>query len=200
MSIKFTFLPHGESILIESDGFNMLIDGGHSDPFFVLKGIRGKIPRVDGIVITHIDQDHILGIINLLKNPLYEGNIKALKFIAFNEPSGSKLFLKPESTNRCSVQQGENLIEIIKEYGISHKNYIHIEEKKSFDFFSKEIKDFQFDLLTPNRKNLDKLFKKWKKDRFYKEKYSSYEKNKTVRVDDLADGNRKDNSITNGWW
>lgn len=92
VSIKFEFLPHpGESILITIDENQpsqhiILLDGGCTHPF-----IDRPQPDINTIIVTHIDHDHIQGIIELLQKNTSSQNAKISK-ILFNEPIGSKLF------------------------------------------------------------------------------------------------------------
>ena len=75
--LEFTFVDvgQGDCIFMRSkNGFTCLVDGGSSDeknvgtyriiPFLKAKGIR----RVDYIIVTHADSDHISGVIELLED------------------------------------------------------------------------------------------------------------------------------------
>lgn len=68
MQINFLKAGKGDAILIESNGKNMIIDGG-DDSTYLLKEldrifIKGEC--IDILVITHHDSDHIKGIIDFL--------------------------------------------------------------------------------------------------------------------------------------
>lgn len=71
---------HGDSIIIKTfdrngKAFNMVIDGGTSITFdSSLKKMLKQIPLVDVVVITHIDSDHIGGLIKFVKNAYFDPN------------------------------------------------------------------------------------------------------------------------------
>lgn len=53
----------------EGNNFNVLIDGGTSTTYQqTLKKELKHIPFIDIVVLTHIDADHIGGLIKLVKN------------------------------------------------------------------------------------------------------------------------------------
>ena len=53
----------------------MMIDGGYSDPFDPLN-FSGAVPQLDTIVVTHVDHDHIGGVIGCLKREDLVNNLK----------------------------------------------------------------------------------------------------------------------------
>lgn len=69
---KITFLPvaNGDGILLTLDGYSMLIDGGFSNTYKVLKQhlVTNQIKTVDLAILTHSDSDHIGGMISLIKD------------------------------------------------------------------------------------------------------------------------------------
>ena len=90
MSIRVEILKagHGDCILVRSKttsgSFNLLIDGGSLHAFYV--NSRRKIPgelklrldeliaenqQIDLLIITHIDDDHIVGLIKGFQTPGY---------------------------------------------------------------------------------------------------------------------------------
>ena len=69
--IKITMLPAkaGDCILIEflKENYHILIDGGYADTYYnylkdILADLSAKGKRIQLLVITHIDADHIGGI------------------------------------------------------------------------------------------------------------------------------------------
>lgn len=60
---------NGDCISIENESDFVLIDGGTAQSFDVWKShIVGNINRIDSLIITHIDNDHVNGVIRLLAN------------------------------------------------------------------------------------------------------------------------------------
>jgi len=173
MHIHFVNVGYGEAILVTKRSFVMLIDGGtareqeYRNPGCIrideyLRKIG--ISKVDVIIITHIHDDHIGGILNVLKNfPVSEvwvnvkpvgspnGIVKKLENIVDGNPSGI-LFWNALKIYGELIQECEN-------------RGIPILEKGSIDGKIKLQDDFFVHLLSPNvgvqnetRKNFDCLF------------------------------------------
>jgi hypothetical protein len=77
LSLHVIQAEYGDSFILEYGGQNsskfVLIDGGPADTYrnhlkFALRDIVTGKGRLDLIVLTHVDNDHICGIINLLKD------------------------------------------------------------------------------------------------------------------------------------
>lgn len=85
-SVTVLDVGQGDGIVLEAEGKTMLVDCGSSQnreigidvlvPFFMSQGIR----RLDTIVVTHGDQDHMSGIRELLKKPDCEIRIGQMIF------------------------------------------------------------------------------------------------------------------------
>ncbi|QRY55937.1 ComEC/Rec2 family competence protein [Sphingobacterium siyangense] len=79
---------HGDSIIVktfdsQANEFNIVIDGGPPGTFEeVLKYKLKLIPRINLMILTHIDSDHIGGLINFIKYPLF--NPKQVERYWFN--------------------------------------------------------------------------------------------------------------------
>lgn len=92
--MKVTFLKagNGDSILIEHDKHNILIDGGNESSYVCQKAdeIFNRDEVLDLIIITHHDDDHIRGIIDLLKrisdNSYDKKGSELIKKVIFNSP------------------------------------------------------------------------------------------------------------------
>lgn len=165
MSIAFEFLPHnGESIVVRTPELCILIDGGCENPFYNPFSQTTSEKDIDIIIVTHVDYDHIEGIIQLLEN----SRLPKLKKIIFNEPLGSNLFIKPRKSNLTSYQQGNKLAEIIEDYKLSkveHLNDICIENTPELQLSS----NTSLKILSPSKKTLEKLHQKWSDDLYNKE-------------------------------
>ena len=103
--MRLEFLPAGtgDSIWISHNKKNIVIDGGKSTS--AIKSRYNQMPKdedVDLLVVTHIDSDHIAGVIELIKLMQERGELDRLKQIWFNFP-------KEEKTGEYSVSEGNTL-------------------------------------------------------------------------------------------
>lgn len=201
MSIKFEFLQHnGESILItidenQSSQHTILLDGGCTHPFnnnFFQK----PHPKINTVIITHVDHDHIEGIIQLLQDKEY---LEEISNIIFNEPVGSKLFslLNNEDAN-TSFGQGSKLKSIIKDVkNITHINDVCFE----YNNIIKINANTSIEILTPTKKSLNELHTKWNKDDYEQSDYlnsSQYTVNAYNDIESLSSCTwKKDRSLPN---
>ena len=158
MPIKFEFLEHGDCTIITTDKFTMMVDGGSSNPFRSLK-YKGIKPEIDSIILTHIDGDHIGGIISYLTDP---SNLAELKYIFFNEPSAARLFNTPSNSANISKKQGNKLKAAITDHNhIEHINCIYSEPGVVTHLDESVTGSTQFVVLSPDKMQLKKLFKNW---------------------------------------
>jgi beta-lactamase superfamily II metal-dependent hydrolase len=186
MEIKFLQANNGDSILIsliDSDGEskNILVDGGIKKTYKTDKGSKGK-PEfgelkavidtirnsnkfIDLLIITHIDEDHIGGIIKWFNND--ENAFKLVKEVWFNSGKGIAKFLKksenkdlehlinPDKTTLSSINQGIDFSKYINEKGILFTEIIL--QGNKFKRFG-----YDFKILSPNKTKLEILLKEWK--------------------------------------
>ncbi|MEZ7506057.1 ComEC/Rec2 family competence protein [Flavobacterium sp. Arc2] len=186
MKIKFLKAYNGDSILIslqDTDGSdkNILIDGGIKKTYKTDKGSKGK-PEfgelkiiidtirnnnkfIDLLIITHIDEDHIGGIIKWFNDD--ENAFKLIKEVWFNSGKGIATFLKQsenkdlehlinsDKTTLTSIDQGIDFSEYITEKGILFTDII---------LQANELRRFGYDfkILSPNKTKLELLLKEWK--------------------------------------
>ncbi|TCA23622.1 MBL fold metallo-hydrolase [Rhizobium leguminosarum bv. viciae] len=77
-SVSITMLParDGDCLFVEALDFRLLIDGGRSQTgktvlpsFLAALPVRDGKPTVDLMVLTHVDADHIAGLLTLLAKP-----------------------------------------------------------------------------------------------------------------------------------
>ena len=103
MRIEFLQAGTGDSIWISHNQKNIVIDGGKSA--FAIIERYGKMPQgenIDLLVVTHIDSDHIAGVIALVEHLKKRNEIGRLKHVWFNFP-------KKEETDEYSVPEGNTL-------------------------------------------------------------------------------------------
>jgi len=169
MGIRFEFFEAGcgDSIWIETDNTNILIDGGFVDITYnrnikkkIHKPFRRNGKKLDLVILTHNDNDHIAGLIKLIKEDIskksYQPIIKEVWFnsLAFNDCKVSAI---KTSFNTSKSQ-------LIKFATLLNDEDTHIPFRDTIstdvDIFKKLIsvnRDIQIILLSPNKSKLDNL-------------------------------------------
>ena len=216
LELRILQAEHGDSIVIsvkfEGEYKNILIDGGPAQTFEVqhiprplklsLNDIKSKTQKIDLLVLTHVDDDHIGGLLAGFNKYGYLTeltqevwfNSGKLIFNHFDKPIDDSNFvlLKNNSGNNTSIGQGIKLEDHLADNAIwSHPLIQAGDELKRFGC--------TFKILSPAIKNLENLLVKWEKhplstntsaaDKDYQE---SFEQLLT------ADKFKEDNSIQNG--
>ena len=69
MKIEFLKAGTGDCILINHNSKNILIDGGNESTYLISKynEIKSRNEIIDFLIVTHHDDDHIKGILDLFK-------------------------------------------------------------------------------------------------------------------------------------
>ncbi len=68
LTVHYLDVGQGNAILLQSEGHSMLIDGGarHSSSFVVSYLEKQKIEKLDYVLISHFDEDHLAGAVGAL--------------------------------------------------------------------------------------------------------------------------------------
>lgn len=157
---------YGDSILIEygtGSSKYILIDGGPFDNFDELvaglKRVAPKLKTLELLVLTHIDIDHLDGIITLLNRDKLPFKIKEVWFNGYDqiEKFGDVL----------GALQGEYISVLIKEKKLVHNktfkgNAIFITDYNKLPVIN--IGGMFLTLLSPGKAALEKLHATWKKE------------------------------------
>ncbi len=119
MEIKFLKAGTGDCIIINHNYKNILIDGGNESIFLILEydKIKLKSERIDFLIITHHDDDHIKGVLDLFKEIEKRNEIPCIDNIIFNSPRKilNKIKSKADS-NLLSYKQANELEEYVIKY------------------------------------------------------------------------------------
>lgn len=187
---------NGDAFLLSTDRTNILIDGGYARTFntYIQKDLEELAARnacLNLVIVTHIDADHIGGIIHFLA---LNGDSKAKNVISVEEiwhnslrslTSVNKTELPPEDLavinainkrghpkelrpipgfNEISARQGSTLATLIKagKYVWNRTDGIHSICTDSVQY--KQFQDGLVRVLTPSRDRLDCLIKSWQRD------------------------------------
>lgn len=154
---------NGDSIYIKTydhnnEQFIILIDGGTPSTFeYTLKKNLNDITKIDLLVLTHIDSDHIGGLINFFKNSKID-KIDVSE-IWYNQPD-IEFYEKKTDKALISVPQAEDWKSLIKlkKPSVVIKE-ITTENKKI------NIKGLEFLILSPSVEIKNKMYEFWLKER-----------------------------------
>ena len=174
LDVEMLAAGHGDSLIVsygENPVRRILIDGG---PWFAYKhdaGIRKRLGELcdrgdtvfELLIVTHIDTDHIDGIIKLLQDP----ELEAIEFkdVWFN---GWK-HVQPRATGVLGALHGEMLGALLNEKGVpwnQHKRLaggpVRVPDDGSLPTFELDG-DAKLTLVSPGPQELDALREEWPK-------------------------------------
>jgi beta-lactamase superfamily II metal-dependent hydrolase len=186
MKIKFLKAFNGDAILISlkenGNKRNILIDGGMPSTF-VQKGKNGKLEygelkttideirtineKIDLLVITHVDDDHIGGILKWFENDREAHKIigqvwfNSSRLISeyFEEQEIAENLLEiPDESTLTSIRQGVKFEDLIEEKGIWDRRIV-----VALEYF--EYMGIKFKILSPSSDKLKLLLGKWDKEK-----------------------------------
>ncbi|MGP4717576.1 ComEC/Rec2 family competence protein [Psychrobacter sp. T6-6] len=218
-TIRLLEASHGDSILVshssEVSTFNLLIDGGPAKAFGVGPGrrrpgplrialdeIKEKGQCVDLVILTHIDSDHIKGLIEAFKTEGYLSDLTKRVWLNASrnisdylneaEISENAIPFSTWDTPETSVSEGKTFEQILDDLDCWRREVIVAEEVIIEG-------PFKFTILSPTDKHLRRLHYIWPAEPF--SPYTAGEKNDYDQsVSDLLknDAFAKDISRTNG--
>ena len=150
---------NGDCIIIKSynnEGkeINILIDGGTKSTFeYSLKKEIQGLKYIDLIILTHIDSDHIGGLIKFFNNSIIDKII--VKNIWVNFPN----IIEIPSGEKISFGQAKTLEDLIKEKMPKTiiNNYIHSENGAII------FEGLRITIISPSKEILKKLYDSWPK-------------------------------------
>jgi len=194
--MKISVFPalNGDSILAETDLSCILIDGGYIATF--KKHIKPKLQllkaankAVSHLIVTHIDNDHISGILKLVEENKSDRIIKienvwhnSFRHIAdikdgivFSGKAISELSLnytvKDENNNtdkNISAVQGSTLASLLRKYGYNWNTEFQNKAVSIDNQQELNSRDIDFKILSPTNEKLADLKKYWKKELYIK--------------------------------
>ena len=224
MKIQFLKAFNGDSILIsfadEKDGNkNILIDGGTGRSYqyknkkgkpeagalqLAIQEIHKNKENIDLLILTHVDDDHIGGILKWFEKDILAKDI--VQKVWFN--SGRLIFEDkkvPEISSNLQVVKDSRSLDTSIKQGIAFEEYI--EKHKIWD--RKLIKNLgkktvlhelglSFTILSPDEIKLKSLLKKWDAEDNNLDTAKSDDYDKTLKQLLLQDQFSEDKSIHNG--
>ncbi len=156
MGIKFKFFEagDGDSILISTKkGTNLLIDAGFGKNYrYVIDKEVVKLKKLDLVVLTHMDKDHICGLIEMVKN--HKESRKKIKELWFN----SMRSVRARQNKNVNIGYGNAKLfdKLLEKHKIPVKDDIFLKDKfdKKKYIINNEI---ELTLLSPLEIDLENL-------------------------------------------
>ena len=221
MKIRLLKAKNGDAIHLRTEDeegrfCNILIDGGKGETYSfknekgkeedgdlktLIEDVRSRDERIDLLVLTHIDDDHIGGLLKWIKKDKNAKNL--IKRVWFNsgrlisehfkvkEKEETLLSVNFSDNNNTSVAQGATFEEFIEENNIWDRRIL-----KSMD----EINMFglKFTILSPSEKKLQLLLGKWEEKIpiLYTSKVDDYSSSLSELI--KSDSFKADLSVPNG--
>ncbi|MFT5621801.1 MAG: beta-lactamase superfamily II metal-dependent hydrolase [Brevundimonas sp.] len=216
LELRILQAEHGDSIVIsgELDGEfrNILIDGGPAKTFEVqliprplqlfLNDVKRKTQKVDLLVLTHVDDDHIGGLIagfnkhgyltDLTQEVWFNSGKLILSYLDQPIDNSHFVVLKNSTGADTSIGQGIKLEDHLTELDVWPHPLIKVGDE--IDRFS-----CKFKILSPSMSKLEKLSVKWEKERL-SVNTSASKKDWSQSFEQLlaTDKFKEDNSTQNG--
>lgn len=197
LTVKVIPASPGDSILISYDynneTKNILIDGGIGETYYLylsdlLQKIKKNDQKINLLVITHVDYDHIEGIIRIFEDSLLDKSIiecvwfnsgETLKQY-FNIANKADVSIPIENTisAKQSISQGITLEKQLKNCGCWYDELIYAPK------IIENIPGVTFTILSPDINGLSLLSRKWE---FEKEKSTkmSFQTDYDSNIDEL---------------
>lgn len=185
MKIRFLQAFNGDSIWIsfteDEKHINILIDGGTSTTYtykdkkdgktkpgdlkIIIETLKTKNQKLDLVILTHIDDDHIDGFLKWFSND--ELAIQSIKEVWFNSGRIIKTYLNDvesgieslkfkEKTTLTSVKQGVDFENYIKDKNVWNEKIIEQGDVINWNNM------VSFQILSPSKEKMKKLLKEWK--------------------------------------
>ncbi|GIT97995.1 ComEC/Rec2 family competence protein [Sulfurovum sp. TSL1] len=221
MTIKFLKAEHGDAIFISyiNDGEikNILIDTGtgaiyssrgngrrkEGDLKKLVQSLKENNQKIDLLIITHWDDDHIGGVLkwfkediegakNLIKQIWFNSGTLINQYFVSNKASEDKNILYMEYNPNTSVRQGITFEKYILDNDLSH-SLIKIDTK-----LDDHINGAKFTILSPTDTELRKLLTKWEESPYNPNTSASKKDYDKTFAELLSNDFQEDNAIHNG--
>jgi beta-lactamase superfamily II metal-dependent hydrolase len=220
VSIKFLHGYNGDCILIsyrysKNSVKNILIDGGTGSTYSrkrkagdlkkeILK-LKDQNQSIDLLVITHIDDDHIGGILKMFEDKKFDkslikkvwfnsGKLIAEHFESTDEFEERDIELNIYNNTNTSTRQGVRLDDFLRDLGCWDYRIIKAG-------LSEEFEDCKITVLSPDNLKLKKLHDKWEREQPQSLETSSDKTDYHFSINELIEREdvfEEDESVPNG--
>lgn len=220
MKVNFLEANHGDCILIsfeyEGSTKNILIDSGVSKTYEYKIGnrlkngnLKNEITKleeknqfVDLLIITHVDDDHIGGILKYFASNDYNSNL--IKKVWFNSGKLINEHFQENFENQNEQELNEfNTTNTSIKQGVTFESKIESSNTWDRKLIKSDLEELtelgvKFKILSPNEKKLKKLLHKWEKES--PSSLTSGENDYNKSIEELIENDefREDSSVHNG--
>lgn len=175
----------------EGKGYNIWIDGGIGRTYFEIKKkileIKARNEIIDLLVITHIDADHIRGVLKFFADKSMDHKI--INRVLFNSASAISKFFRTEiiakyemkmedGDTACTFDEGITLEKVLLDLGLLEETPIMAEDLV-------ELPGGMIKILSPDFDSLKKLNENWEKESSYGDVTCSVQKDFNIPLDVL---------------
>lgn len=159
MKVKMLKAEYGDCFIVSTvnksnENLNILVDGGLRTTYraglkLEIEKILKNNERIDYIIITHIDEDHVMGILSLLEDEEFFDKL-GVKEVFYNYNMGFAASIRKDGN--ISAKQGERIArKLLEKKGLKINN--NVLNGHSFDFDGLKIT-----FLSPRKKQLKELY------------------------------------------
>ena len=186
---------------------NIIVDGGISKTYIrelrdEIKSIEEKEENIDLMFITHVDDDHIGGIISFFEDE--EIDKKIVKKVVFNSALSVARYMKTEydsrreidinktSERKMSYQQGKTLEAELIKYELLNEKVTKVNDILN-------IRDYKIIILSPRYEDIKRLHNKWERETSDKREASCSDNDYNTSIKELLinDKFNEDKSVAN---
>lgn len=152
---------------------NILIDGGFKGDgrkaLNLIKKIFEEGEKIDLVVLTHVDQDHVNGLLSIFESDFV--NNETIGKVFFNVPhSEAERKVIKEKNTQCGYQDGNTLLGLIVSKGIE---LVQVQQGNTF----KLDENICIDILAPTKEALEANHADWRTTNIGHDEDEVYDKN-----------------------
>lgn len=212
LNLKVFPANHGDSFLImfEDDNNlrNILIDGGTGRQSYrqlkeEFKRLKDSNQNIDLLIVTHCDDDHIKGIIDIFQDSSVDksiikevwfnsGNLIAQRLESPMKEVGREILLTMNNSQKKSINQGITFEKELTRLGCWSQTLI-------MSFLQLEIGEAKITVLSPDLNSLKKLNNAWEIETYKNKQKTALVTDYSMPIKDLLRNQfREDQKVANG--
>lgn len=178
---------NADSFLVKFNGkskdYYVLVDGGlkgdGENTLEVLNNIFHRNEVIDFVILTHVDLDHINGLLALFSNDIV--NSDTIRGVIFNFPHNEEeMRIIKNSQTQCGYKDGNRLLELL----IKKEIIVHHALQGDQFYIDDEV---SIKILSPTQSALDIDHKKWRDTNIGHDENDDYDKTELLKEKHIED-------------